>query len=91
MDKATEIDILDGKVSTKLYDTLKWLGLIGCPMLGILLAVVGPTYGLEAEEHSMLVVFIIELSMGLILAFAHATAKLEIEQAKEKQEQESSE
>lgn len=89
MDKAEEIEILDGKVSVKLYDTLKWLGLIGCPILGILLAVVGPSYGLEAEEHSMLVVFIIELCMGLILAFANATAKLEIEQ--EKQEQESSE
>ena len=61
---------IDGLVSSKIYKTLKWLGLIGCPLLGLAFGLIGPVWGAEDPAHSMVIIFLINLSIGLILAFS---------------------
>ena len=80
---------LDGYISFRLYDTLKWLGLIGCPLLAVVLGIFGPSFGVTGLEHSLLVINIIGLSIGLILAFCQSLAYTDKE--KKKKEENSSE
>lgn len=70
---------LDGPVSSRLYDTLKWLGLIGCYLLALILGICGSAWGLSDPTHSMLIVNIVGLSIGLILAFNQALVTSEEE------------
>lgn len=73
---------LDGPVSSRLYDTLKWLGLIGGYLLALILGIFGPAWGLSDPAHSMLIVNIVGLSIGLILAFNQALVTPEEETKK---------
>lgn len=90
-------DDLDGLISYRLYDSLKWLGLIILPGLGVFLATIGPYFiGNYNPLHSLLVVSIIELSNGLILSLCQSMAKIdkreiEEEEKKQKEEENSSE
>lgn len=77
--------------SSRLYETLKWLGLIGAPLLAIILGGLGPLIwnrGLEASNHSMLVVNIVALSMGIILAFCQDATFQDMEKIQEEKEEE---
>lgn len=80
---------LDGYISFRLYDTLKWLGLIGCPLFAVLLGIFGPSFGVTDPKHSLLVINIIGLSIGVILAFCQSLAYADKE--KKKKEENSSE
>lgn len=88
-------DDLDGLISYRLYDTLKWLGLIILPGLGVFLGTVGPYFISNYDPlHSLLVVSIIELSNGLILSLCQSMAKIdkkEIEEEEKEQKENSSE
>ena len=87
-------DDLDGLISYRLYDSLKWLGLIVLPGLGVFLGTLGPYFISNYDPlHSLLVVSIIELSNGLILLLCQSMAKIdkkEIEEEKKKKEEENS-
>lgn len=82
---------LDGYISFRLYDTLKWLGLVGCPLLAVILGIFGPSFGVTDPKHSLLVINIIGLSIGLILAFCQSLAYIDKEKEKNKKEENSSE
>ena len=88
-------DDLDGLISYRLYDSLKWLGLIVLPGLGVFLGTIGPYFigGNYNQLHSLLVVDIVALSNGLILSLCQSMAKIdkkEIEEEKKKKEEENS-
>ena len=46
------------KIPDRLYDCLKWLGLIFCPALAVLLATILPVWGIDAGLVKALVVTI---------------------------------
>lgn len=87
-------DDLDGLISYRLYDSLKWLGLIVFPGLGVFLGTIGPYFINNYDPlHSLLVVSVIELSNGLILSLCQSMAKIdkkEIEEEKKQKEEENS-
>lgn len=76
---------LDGYVSFRLYDTLKWLGLVGCPLSAVILGIFGPAFGVTDPRHSLLVINIIGLSIGLILAFCQSLAYTDKEKKKKEE------
>ncbi len=85
-------DDLDGLISYRLYDSLKWLGLIILPGLGVFLGTLGPQFIGDNYNplHSLLVVDIIALSNGLILSLCQSMAKIDKKKIEEKEEKENS-
>jgi len=83
---------VESLISSRLYQTLKWLGLIGCPCLALIFNGVDSIWGMADPTHSMAIVNVVGLSIGIILAFSQeATAqdKEKIEE-EEKEEEETS-
>ena len=77
---------LDGLISYRLYDSLKWLGLIVLPGLGIFLGTIGPYFISNYNPlHSLLVVSLIELSNGLILSLCQSMAKIDKKEIEEEE------
>ncbi len=75
-----EIDTIKNQVNLRLYDTLKWIGLIICPLAAIIVKGFSPLWKLTSANHTMLVFHIIILSIGIILAFSEATETQQLEE-----------
>jgi len=65
-----EINIINSQVNNRLYNTLKWIGLIVCPLSAIVVKGFSPLWGITTANHTMLVFHILILSIGAILAFS---------------------
>ena len=63
------------KLNDKLYDILKWLGLIFCPALAVLLATVLPVWGVDAGLIKALVITInaVGVFIGALIGVSQAT------------------
>ncbi len=63
------------KLNNKLYDVLKWLGLIFCPALAVLLATVLPVWGVDAGLIKALVITInaVGVFIGALIGVSQAT------------------
>lgn len=63
------------KLNNKVYDVLKWLGLIFCPALAVLLATVLPVWGVDAGLIKALVITInaIGVFIGALIGVSQVT------------------
>lgn len=63
------------KLSDKLYDIFKWLGLIFCPALAVLLATVLPVWGVDAGLIKALVITInaVGVFIGALIGVSQIT------------------
>lgn len=63
------------KLNDKLYDILKWLGLIFCPALAVLLATVLPVWGVDEGLIKALVITInaVGVFVGALIGVSQAT------------------
>lgn len=63
------------KLNNKVYDVFKWLGLIFCPALAVLLATVLPVWGVDAGLVKALVITInaIGVFLGALIGVSQAT------------------
>ena len=63
------------KLNNKVYDVFKWLGLIFCPALAVLLATVLPVWGVDAGLVKALVITInaIGVFIGALIGVSQAT------------------
>ena len=63
------------KLNDKLYDILKWLGLIFCPALAVLLATVLPVWGVDAGLVKALVITInaVGVFIGALIGVSQIT------------------
>lgn len=62
-------------LNNKVYDVLKWMGLIFCPALAVLLATVLPVWGVDAGLVKALVITInaIGVFIGALIGVSQAT------------------
>lgn len=75
-----ETNIINSQINNRLYNTLKWIGLIICPLSAILVKGFSPLWGLTTADHTMLVFHIIILSIGVILAFSEGAETQQLEE-----------
>lgn len=63
------------KLNNNVYDVLKWLGLIFCPALAVLLATVLPVWGVDAGLVKALVITInaVGVFIGALIGVSQAT------------------
>ena len=63
------------KLSDSVYNTFKWLGLIFCPALAVLLATVLPVWGIDAGLVKALVITInaVGVFIGALIGVSQAT------------------
>lgn len=63
------------KLNNKVYDVFKWLGLIFCPALAVLLATVLPVWGIEEGLVKALVITInaVGVFIGACIGVSQAT------------------
>ena len=63
------------KLNDKLYDFLKWTGLILCPALAVLLATVLPVWGVEEGLVKALVITLnaVGVFIGALIGISQAT------------------
>lgn len=63
------------KLNNRVYDVLKWLGLIFCPALAVLLATVLPVWGVDAGLVKALVITInaVGVFIGALIGVSQAT------------------
>lgn len=62
-------------LNNKVYDVLKWMGLIFCPALAVLLATVLPVWGVDAGLIKALVITInaVGVFIGALIGVSQAT------------------
>ena len=62
-------------LNNKVYDVLKWMGLIFCPSLAVLLATVLPVWGVDAGLVKALVITInaVGVFIGALIGVSQAT------------------
>ena len=62
-------------LNNKVYDVLKWMGLIFCPALAVLLATVLPVWGVDAGLVKALVITInaVGVFIGALIGVSQAT------------------
>lgn len=75
-----ETNIINSQINNRLYNTLKWIGLIICPLSAILVKGFSPLWELTTANHTMLVFHIIILSIGVILAFSEGAETQRLEE-----------
>ena len=63
------------KLNNKVYDVFKWLGLIFCPALAVLLATVLPVWGVDAGLVKALVITInaVGVFIGALIGVSQVT------------------
>lgn len=75
-----EISVINSQINNRLYDTLKWIGLIICPLSAIIIKWFSPLWGITTANHTMLVFHILILSIGVILAFSEGAETQQLEE-----------
>lgn len=64
-------------IPAKVYDVLKWAGLIACPAIAVFVGTVGQAWGLDATLQNALVTTInaVGVLVGALLGISQATSK----------------
>ena len=75
-----KINVINSQINNRLYNTLKWIGLIICPLSAIIIKEFSPLWGLTTADHTMLVFHILILSIGMILAFSEGAEAQRLEE-----------
>lgn len=65
---------MDYKLPDKLYNVLKWLGLIACPALATFYGVVAPLWGWPAPESVVTTINAIGVLIGALIGYSAITA-----------------
>ena len=60
---------------SKIYDRLKWLGLIACPALATFVGVVGPVWGMPYVDATVTTINATGLLIGALIGASAITAK----------------
>lgn len=60
---------------SKIYDCLKWTGLVACPALATFVGVVGPVWGMPYVDATVTTINATGLLIGALIGASHITAK----------------
>ena len=66
---------MEYKLPDKLYNILKWLGLIACPAFATFYGVVAPLWGWPAPESVVTTINAIGVLIGALIGYSAITAK----------------
>lgn len=66
---------MEYKLPDKLYNWLKWLGLIACPALATFYGVVAPMWGWPAPESVVTTINAVGVLIGALIGYSAITAK----------------
>lgn len=66
---------MEYKLPDKLYNILKWLGLIACPALATFYGVVAPLWWWPAPESVVTTINAIGVLIGALIGYSAITAK----------------
>lgn len=58
-----------------IYDILKWIGLVLCPALAVLVATVGPAWGMPYVEPVVTTINAIGLFIGALIGVSQLSAQ----------------
>lgn len=58
----------------KLYDVLKWVGLVACPALATFYGVVGPVWAMPNVDAVVTTINAVGLLIGALIGVSHLTA-----------------
>lgn len=59
---------------SKIYDVLKWVGLILCPALATLVGAVGPAWGMPHVDSIVLTINAVGTFIGACIGVSHVSA-----------------
>ena len=59
----------------KLYDLLKWVGLVACPALAVFYATIAPAWGLPYPDQIVLTINAVGVLIGVLIGASQLTAK----------------
>ena len=65
---------MDYIMPDRVYDVLKWVGLVLCPALAVLVATVGPAWGLPYVDPIVTTINAIGLFIGACIGVSHLGA-----------------
>ncbi len=65
---------MDYLIPNGVYDVLKWVGLVLCPALAVLVATVGPAWGLPYVEPIVTTINAIGLFIGSLIGVSQLKA-----------------
>ena len=63
--------ILPGRV----YDVLKWVGLVACPALAVFYGICAPAWGWPHPDEVVLTLNAVGVLVGTLIGVSHVTAK----------------
>lgn len=67
-------DIVDYLMPSKVYDVLKWVGLIFMPALAALIGAVGPAWGMPHVDAWVLTINAVGTFIGVCIGASHLSA-----------------
>lgn len=59
----------------EIYDILKWVGLVFCPALAVLVATVGPAWGMPYVEPIVTTINAVGLFIGALIGVSQLSAQ----------------
>ena len=59
----------------RVYDVMKWLGLILCPALAALVGAVGPAWGMPNVDAIVLTINAVGVFIGAVIGVSHLSAQ----------------
>lgn len=62
-------------IPDKLYQVLKWLGLVACPALAVFYGTVAPAWGWAYPEQVVLTINALGVLIGVLIGASQLTAK----------------
>ena len=63
-------------LSDDVYSVLKWIGLVLCPALAVLVATVGPAWGMPYVEQTVTTINAVGLFIGALIGVSQAHASI---------------
>lgn len=68
------------KLPDKIYQVLKWLGLIACPALATFYGVIAPLWGLPAVEAVVTTINAFGVLIGALIGYSTLTASEKVDE-----------
>ena len=59
----------------RIYDLLKWIGLVACPALAVFYATIAPAWGLPYPDQIVLTINAIGVLIGVLIGASQLTAR----------------